>query len=353
LLCGNSFHLRSYAILYLKKAFGMSHAIVRAGALVATLGFLAAGDALSGEPAATTLAYTADAAPVADFAQLDKKWNGQRAMRDIATQLSYTPRSLDTPGHKRTIALISSEMKKSGGVVRVQEWNYVDASGVEHRLTNIIARFAVDNPRRIIVGTHYDSIVRAYRDAKNPNAPMPGANNSASGVAILLETARVLKSSAPPPFGVDFIFFDGEEGPLSLGAGDPNWFALGSPYFSKHLRELYPDGAPLASVIFDMVCYRELKLRPEPGSIQSAPLEVEKFWKIGASVAPSVFIREPTRLPISDDHTALASSGIPSILVIDFDYEPWFNTTGDTLDKCSTESLDAVGRTLVRYLYAR
>ena len=95
-----------------------------------------------------------------------------------------------------------------------------------------------------------------------------------------------------------------------------------------------------------------LKLQPEQSSLVSARAEVTKFWTIGAAIAPGAFVGRPTAYPISDDHTALQSAGIPSFLVIDFDYEPYFNTTQDTIDKCSVDSLQTVGRTLLQYLYA-
>ena len=131
------------------------------------------------------------------------------------------------------------------------------------------------------------------------------------------------------------IFFDGEEGPKSLGAGDPNWMALGSPYFVAHLGDFYSGRKPEKGVVFDMVCYRTLQLHPELVSLYYARAETAKFWSIGASLAPSVFLSDPTASPVSDDQTSLDRAGIPSLLVIDFQYEPWFNTSEDTLDKCS------------------
>ncbi|MGH6779618.1 MAG: M28 family peptidase [Bradyrhizobium sp.] len=278
-------------------------------------------------------------------------WDGQRAMHGIADLLRFTPRSLDTVGHRQTIDYIKAALAKTRAVVSTQRWVYRDDAGKPHKMTNIIARFQPADPRRVIVATHYDSIVRAYCDAHNPDAPMPGANNSASGVAVLLETARVLSLLPKPPVGIDMIFFDGEEGPKSLGAGDPHWKALGSPYFAAHLHDFYPGKKPEQAVVFDMVCYRDLHLEPEPFSLASAMPEVKKFWNIGMTIAPQAFSTQVTRYPISDDHTALAQAGIPSFLVIDFDYEPFFNTTQDTLDKCSATSLQAVGRTLLQYLY--
>lgn len=307
--------------------------------------------------ACAVLLPPAAAAPAAPASQEQEVatdgWSGERAMADIAAQLRFTPRSLDTPGHQQTIDFIKAELAKTPVKVALeQRFTYRGADGVEHALTNIVARLDPDNPRRIIVATHYDSIVHAYRDAKNPDAPMPGANNSASGVAVLIETARALATLPAPPVGIDMIFFDGEEGPLSLGAGDPHWFALGSPYFVEHLHDVYPGRKPEKGVVFDMVCYRTLQLHPELFSLYYAKAETAKFWSIGASLAPSVFLNDPTAYPVSDDQTALDRAGIPSLLVIDFQYEPWFNTTQDTLDKCSAASLAAVGKTLLRYLYA-
>jgi hypothetical protein len=79
-----------------------------------------------------------------------------------------------------------------------------------------------------------------------------------------------------------------------------------------------------------MVCDRDLSLTPEPASIGYAKSNVARFWSIGETVAPQSFSPAPSRFPISDDHDALSEAGIPSFLVIDFDYDPWFNTTKDT-----------------------
>jgi Zn-dependent M28 family amino/carboxypeptidase len=281
-------------------------------------------------------------------------WSGTRALNDIARQLSLGSRALDTAGHEREVQFIIDELKKSNATVESQHWTYESDTKIKHALTNVIGRFDPTNPRRVIVGTHYDSIARAYRDNEHPDAPMPGANNSASGVAVLLETARALYASLlRPSVGIDLVFFDGEEGQHALGAGDSNWFALGSPHFAERMSGLYPKKRPEAAVIFDMVCYRDLKLRAEPFSLRSARRDVQLFWEIGKKLAPSVFLDEIAPSPISDDQVALDAEGVPSFLVIDFDYEPWFNTTQDTIDKCSAASLAAVGRTLFQYLYLK
>jgi Zn-dependent M28 family amino/carboxypeptidase len=298
--------------------------------------------------AATALAMLA--LPAQADVQIDL-WSGQRALDIIVQLLKFTPRSMETPGHQQTIDYITAELAKTKfNTIQTQRWAH-RAGDKTMAMTNIIARFNPSNPRRVIVSTHYDSIIKAYRDAKNPNAPMPGANNSASGVAVLLETARVISQLPEPPIGIDMIFFDGEEGAISMGAGDPNFKPIGSAYFAERLAAFYPNGRPEKALDFDMVCDKDLHLKMEPSSIMSAGAEVRKFWEIGMKIAPQAF--EMTRMPytIEDDHSNLQAAAIPSFIIIDFDYEPYYNTLQDTPDKCSTQSLEAVGRTLLQYLY--
>ncbi|HEY3917407.1 MAG TPA: M28 family peptidase [Stellaceae bacterium] len=281
------------------------------------------------------------------------QWQGKRALDDIVRLVGFGPRAMDAPGHRQAIDMIEAELRALGIASREQSWTS-DVAGQTHAMTNIIAPIYPGETRRMILGTHYDSIVRAYRDQDHPDAPMPGANNSASGVALLLETARALHAQKTPPgIGVDLIFFDGEEGPISLGAGDRHWQPLGSPYFTAHLADTYPAAKPEQAVIFDMVCWREEKLYPEQASLLYAADQIDKFWNIGRTFAPGFFGTKPTPQPIFDDQIALNDDAhIPSFLVIGFQYEPYFNTTQDTPDKCSEAALDGVGRTVLRYIYA-
>jgi len=278
-------------------------------------------------------------------------WNGARAMDDISRIVTFGPRSPGMRGHDRAVAMIQAEFQRLGVPVSAQTWTESTAAGAK-TYTNLIARFNPSATERIVAGTHYDSIIRAYADFRAPNGYMPGANNSASGVALLLETARALHAAERQPnVGVDFIFFDGEEGPISLGAGDPNWRAVGSPHFTAHLSDYYPNELPRSAAIFDMVCYRDLRLPPELNSLARARNATNTFWSIGNRVAPAIFGSTLRSMAIFDDHDALNAAGIPSFLVIGFSYDPWFNTTQDTPDKCSATALQAVGDTLMGYIY--
>ena len=280
-------------------------------------------------------------------------WDAQRAMQHIVELVKITPRSIGTPGHERAIDYIVRSLTDDPDIsVARQQWSELRDDGTPLHLTNIIARLHPARDRRVLLGTHYDSIVVAYKDpdARLRAAPMPGANNSASGVAVLLETARVLSHEPAFAGGVDFVFFDGEEGPLALGEGDPHWHALGSPHFAAHIDASYGGGSrPAVAVILDMVCKRDLRLKPEPNSLASAPSELHELWRIGQGINPAVFTDSAPSPPIGDDQVALARLGIPSLLLIDFDYHPWFNTTHDTPDKCSGASLRSVGLAISRF----
>src|SRR5699024_8808278 len=128
--------------------------------------------------AATVLLAVLPPGPARADVQLEL-WDGQRAMALIAEQLRFTPRAMGAPGHQQTIDFIKTALAKTSvDVVTTQNWTYRGDDGKPLALSNIIARFQPQNPRRLIVATHYDSIVKAYRDPKNPDAPMPGANNS-------------------------------------------------------------------------------------------------------------------------------------------------------------------------------
>ncbi len=280
-------------------------------------------------------------------------FSGQQALATIKDIVALGSRAIGTSGHEVLKSMIEKKLHTLADDVSVQSWEDIGPGGKKIMLENIIARFQPENPRRIIVGTHYDSIAHAYRDTKDPNAYMPGANNSASGVATMIELARVLQEKASSSnVGVDLVFFDGEEGHNALGEGDDTWSPLGSTYFADHLETLYPRELPTTGIILDMVCDKNLTISPEQFSKTHAASRVKSFWSLGKQIAPLAFNNDTLPI-IGDDHTALNLHGIPSFLVIDFDYAPWFNTTEDTPDKCSAESLESVGRTVEAYIFSR
>ena len=277
--------------------------------------------------------------------------DGEKIMALVEKQLSYGPRFLGSPAHKQTQEFLGAEMERLAGEKKEQRWVHNSADGEKNELVNIIGRFYPEKEERIILATHYDSRKFADRDPNNPLLPVPGANDSASGVAILLEIAGFLASTdTMPEIGIDIIFFDGEEGEPNKGTNYSNWHPLGSIYFTEHIKEIYENEKPKAGLVLDMVCDKDLRIFKELSSVKNAQEQVEMFWKAARNINSRVF-QDAVRLEIRDDHTSLNQAGIPSFLVIDFEY-PYFHTTEDTLDKCGPKSLETVASAILNYVYS-
>ncbi len=276
--------------------------------------------------------------------------DGNEMLAVVGQQLRYGPRYLSAAGHKDAQDFLIAEMKELTRDVKTQTWKHIAPDGKEYDLANIIARLYPLEERRIILATHYDSQRFAFKDSNDKNQPVPGSNNSASGVAILVELARILSNShTAPSVGVDIVFFDGEEGEENQRGDFTNWKPLGSTYFAEHLNEIYGNNKPLSGLVLDMVCDKDLRIFKEASSAKNAPAQTETFWNIARKINGNVF-RNQIRQEIRDDHTPLNQAGIPSFLVIDFEY-PFYATTNDTLDKCSAGSLKTVAEAVWNYVY--
>ena len=277
--------------------------------------------------------------------------DGKEIVALIDQQLRYGPRFLSAPGHDKIQKFLIAEMNALAAETKIQSWEHTGPDGQKHQLTNIIGRLNPANTKRIILATHYDSKKLADKDASQPAQAVPGANDSASGVAVLLELARVLANSKQTPnMGIDIVFFDGEEGEENQTGDYANWKPLGSTYFTEHLSDLYGNNKPVSGLVLDMVCDKDLIITKERASAQVAGPQTEAFWTIARKVDADIF-RDQVGYEIKDDHTPLNQAGIPSTLVIDLDYPP-FHTTRDTADKCSAKSLETVATAVRDYLYA-
>jgi hypothetical protein len=271
-------------------------------------------------------------------------FDGDEALALIKQQTAYGSRYLSSSAHEKEEAFLKNELVANGATVIMQSFEQKLSGGKKQKMTNIIGRISPKKKHRIILGAHYDSKRFADQDTSHPELPVPGANDSASGVAVLLHIAQLLGLNNPT-VGVDIVFFDGEEGTPDLKKD--SWQPFGSIYFAKELNSIYPKEKPQEALIVDMVCDNDLTIYQEKNSLTYAPRQVTAFWKI-ASDYSSAFIAEP-KYHILDDHTSLAKAGIPSQLIIDFDY-PAFHTTQDLGEKCSTQSLEIVGNTLLNYV---
>jgi Zn-dependent M28 family amino/carboxypeptidase len=166
--------------------------------------------------------------------------------------------------------------------------------------------------------------------------PVPGANDGASGVAVLLGVADALKAK-PPALGVDLLFVDGED--YGNFATDSNDVLIGSRYFASHQP---PGYQPLFAVLFDMVADKDQQFYYEGNSQAFAPEVVDRVWRTAADLGYGRIFLPGVKYPLIDDQVALQHVGIHAIDVVDFDY-PYWHTTEDTIDKVSAASLQVVG----------
>jgi len=283
-----------------------------------------------------------------DSANNNKISDGKEILALVEQQLNYGPRHLSAPGHKKMIDFLISNASLADKV-EIQSWQHKSQNNTEYELTNIIARFNIEKEERIILATHYDSKKFAHNDLSSPDQVVPGANDSASGTAILLEVLRKLaQKSENFDIGIDIIFFDGEEGEEHITDNYDNWEPLGSKYFIDNIKDIYPKNLAQKAIVLDMLCDKDLQIKPELSSLNNAPELLNDFWSLAMREEPSIFSFEPQNV-ILDDHSILQQAGIDSILLIDFEY-PYFHTTEDTLDKCSADSLEVVANAIFKYI---
>jgi Zn-dependent M28 family amino/carboxypeptidase len=225
--------------------------------------------------------------------------------------------------------------------------HYDQEIGQTFKMTNIIGSFHPEKPSRLILCAHWDTRPFADRDIpQNQPVPIPGANDGASGVAVLLEIAQQLRQ-AEPPVGIDIIFFDGEDYGKE---GDLDNYCLGSRYFVANNSRFFPQFA----ILLDMIGDAQLSLPKEGYSTHYAPEITDKVWNIAERLGIYQFQPE-IRNYVFDDHVILNEGGIPAIDIIDFEYPDashrYWHTLEDTPDKCSPESLKAVGDVLMELIY--
>jgi len=276
--------------------------------------------------------------PIPDF-------DAEKAWSHLIAQCDFGARTPGSKAHGDCLVYISNELQKVGAKVSLQRFSEKLPFNPEPvSCANIIASFGEKKRRRILLCAHWDTRPWADQDAValNRSKPVPGANDGASGVAVLLEVARHL-NKVEPQYGVNIIFFDAED------SGQPNQtdFALGSRYFAKHKS---PNYHPEFGILLDMVGDADLQVYQEVNSVKYAKRFVDRVWQKAAELNLPSF-RKTARFQVEDDHIPLLESGIPCIDLIDFDY-PYWHSTEDTPDKCSPQSLGEVGQLILNLLYA-
>jgi glutaminyl-peptide cyclotransferase len=278
-------------------------------------------------------------------------FNGKDAFAYLLRQTSFGPRNPGSQGHEGCLGYLNSTLRGLADQVRLQDFVSPGYAGDQLHLTNIIASFRPDLTNRILLCAHWDTRPRAEHDENKSlrDRPIIGANDGASGVAVLLEIAALLKKSAPP-VGVDIVLFDGEDYGKE---GDTDRYLLGSRYFAANLDR---NSLPGFGILLDMVGDTFLEIPREQSSMRFAPDIMNMVWSKAQELGVSQFLDAPGE-EIMDDHLPLNQAGIKTIDLIDFNYPDqtnrYWHTHQDTPEHCSAESLEAVGSVLVHVLFTQ
>jgi len=254
----------------------------------------------------------------------------ERALKFIENQISFGFRIPGSQASKDTSIFISEVLENNGWDIQFQDFTY---QGIA--LRNIIAANAPGNPT-LIFGTHYDTrkLSDQESDALLAETPVTGANDGASGVALLLELSYHLNYKDDT---IWLVFFDAED----QGNIDHWPWCVGSYYFAEKLTTY-----PRSVVIVDMIGDKTIEIFQEENSNKYLSNQI---WDVAEKLGYGDVFKRKIKYSMLDDHLPFINKGIPATLLIDFDYKYW-HTTEDTLDKVSSESLKAVGEVLLNWV---
>lgn len=280
-------------------------------------------------------------------------FSGDRAFTLLERQVAFGARVPGSRAHAACLQFYLAFFDSLDIAVERQDFSLPGYDGKPLPLTNVIARINPAAERRILLAAHWDS--RPWADyEKDPDRalrPVPGANDGASGVAVLLHAAEIL-SARPPAIGVDIVLFDGEDYGRE---NDESMFLLGSRYYAVTRGDAV---RPLFGILLDLVGDRDARFPREAFSAQYAGDVLDMVWDAADALGLTRFTRE-THSPILDDHVPLNTvAGIKTINIIDAALvghdstsprRQYWHTLDDLPAQCAPAPLEDVG-TLLMYL---
>jgi hypothetical protein len=293
------------------------------------------------------------------------EFNQDSAFAYVKAQVQFGPRVPGLPSHTKCADFLKSQLEKTGALVTIQPFEAEIYTGEKLHFRNIIASFDFGRKNTILLAAHWDTRKWADKDTVDPMEPIQGANDGASGVAVLLEIARILGiSEEKPPVNVDIILFDGEDyGPpegyreeKTIENAGKIWWCLGSQFWAKNPHQ--PDYEAKFTIVADMVGAEGAHFYMEGGSIQFAAPFVKKVWKNAARVGHEEYFIRKKSSGIMDDHIFISKdAGIPSLVILDHNlradqfFRSYHHTHSDNLDLINPLVLKAVGETILYTLY--
>lgn len=278
----------------------------------------------------------------------DIPFDGQRAYDYLNDLCALGPRVSESEGMRAQQQMLTAHFKKLGGQVRLQKFRVRHPeTGAAVSMANIVVEWHPERRERILLCTHYDTRPFPDQDRHNPRGLFLGANDGASGTALLMELAHQM-ADLDGELGVDFVFFDAEEFVFQEGR-DP--YFVGSEYFATNYATQKPSFRYRWGVLLDLVADADLQIYPDRQSMSwddTRPL-VQAIWDTAKRLGVREFVFNK-RFDVLDDHVKLHNIGkIPCCDVIDFNYPVW-HTQQDTPERCSALSLAKVGWVVQEWL---
>lgn len=283
-------------------------------------------------------------APLGDF-------DADSAYMYLARQVAFGPRVPNTQAHKNTGDWLVGELNRHGLRVMEQKTKLKAFDGTILDSRNIFAQVNPEVKDRVLLLAHWDSRPWADKDPdpQKHNEPVDGANDGASGVAVLLEISRQLAIN-PLDKGIDILLVDAED--WGTDGDDESW-ALGTQYFVQNPP--VKGYSPKYAILLDMVGGENATFCREYFSERSAPLIAEQIWQTAKKLGYAKYFKDRMGSAVMDDHVELIKAGIPAIDIIDYrpeesGFNPRWHTASDNLDGISKETLQAIGKTLITFL---
>ena len=277
-------------------------------------------------------------------------FSGENAFEHLKEQCAFGPRNPGSEGHRKALEYYISTFESQADTVIVQSFTEtMPRTGAKVLMNNVVAQFNSKASKQIMISAHWDTRPWADRGENDlrRNQPIQGANDGASGVAVLIELAYILKKHTPE-IGVNLVLFDAED----YGTSGDSWsYCKGSQYFARNLPINYPDYA----INLDMIADREPEFYIERFSYEQNPSLVMELWDSAESLGLKTF-KKKAKYMIFDDHVPLYEiAGIPAIDIIDFDYPNekinYHHTQNDIVENCSPKGLGEVGTLMVHHIY--
>ena len=291
-------------------------------------------------------------------APVGPKFNADSAYAYCAAQCEFGPRTMNSDAHEKCGKWIAEQFTRMGCEVELQQGALTGYDGTMLNSTNIIARHHPNATRRILLCAHWDSRPWADNDPDEANwrKPIIAANDGASGVAVMLEVARLLSLTDSLDLGVDFVCFDAEDWgiPQWENRHDENSWALGAQYWARNYK--FKGAKPQFGILLDMVGGQGAQFHQEAFSKSYAPAIVRKVWNAAESVGYGSYFKRQDSGGVTDDHIPVNQAGIPTIDIIPYypsgSFSPTWHTVNDDMAHIDINTLRAVGQTIIQVIFS-